>query len=50
MCAVAAAITEPQRSLIASSATTLAPVPLNIGNASARSPKCPLNTSWRRSV
>ncbi|KRB75172.1 hypothetical protein ASE03_14150 [Kitasatospora sp. Root187] len=50
MWADSAAITAPQRGSRACRATTLAPVPLKTGYASARSPKCLRNTSWRCSV
>ena len=39
-CADAAQTTASQRLVIACSATTLAPVPLNTGNTSAAGPKC----------
>ncbi len=50
MCALSAQITAPQRSVTAWRATTLAPVPLNTGNASAVGPKWLRTTFWRLSV
>lgn len=50
MCADSAQITEPQRSVSAWRATTLAPVPLKTGNASALPPKWLWMTRWRWSV
>ncbi len=50
MCADSAQITASQRSVIACSATTFAPVPLKTGYADASLPKCSRKTSWSRSV
>ena len=50
MCAVFAHTTAPQRGSTDCSAVTLAPVPLNIGQASASGPKWPLTTSCSRAV
>ena len=50
MCAVDVQTTDAHRDVIACSATTFAPVPLNTGYAAACGPKCPRKTSCRCSV